>query len=503
MSILTPKNEGDRRVLLLETEDDRFEDQGVANILNVTPQTVQRDQQFVMSAISQIAVKIRDGHVQVIRFRGKKISEKQVSQRQVINYEVAGWAKYNKGLAPGSLRIYTSHFIGSCSVDLPDVKCTVLINIKPRFGDAVLSYLLQYTAGLTLLPSGLDRLKASDSGAWWLIVLLWKAALERALSTNHIPMSYVQCEENLTALRGRLTFPQHLTKNLVMKNRLFCRYSRFTADNVINRTVRYSYQLLLSGSGRDLVAGLGAYDEKLAAFGVAYLPVDPGDIDKIVYTRINENYRLFMEISQALIRHQSVAGDSQVNLKQSVSYFIDIAELWEEYIFETLRRNLPGGYSVTCPNHLDQQEVLIDGDPPRTIRPDILVWKGSKLVAILDAKYKRKERLWDVDMADIHQMTTYLSHYEQNGPLLGIFVCPKEIAIDGPEGELPTLHYYRKRDKFKIGLLHLNLPKNDELQTEDHSDKKARNDQYLVESCREFEKRFVAKLCSLIEGQVK
>jgi 5-methylcytosine-specific restriction endonuclease McrBC regulatory subunit McrC len=111
------------------------------------------------------------------------------------------------------------------------------------------------------------------------------------------------------------------------------------------------------------------------------------------------------------------------------SFFIDMAELWENYLLAVLKRHLPD-YEVVSPNS-SGGDWLLEGQK-RSIRPDLLIRRKSskQIAAVLDAKFKSYTQIGayekgGVSRADLYQMGTYLYHYSSPGqPMLGLFVSP-------------------------------------------------------------------------------
>ncbi|MFP4487428.1 MAG: 5-methylcytosine restriction system specificity protein McrC [Campylobacterales bacterium] len=80
-------------------------------------------------------------------------------------------------------------------------------------------------------------------------------------------------------------------------------------------------------------------------------------------------------------------------------------------------------------------------DGSREIRPDIIIEKDAKTVAVLDAKYKWYKQIgkngnsdYSVSRDDLYQMTTYLYHYgKENLNIVGLFISPIEQSIEAPK----------------------------------------------------------------------
>src|SRR5205823_1837336 len=64
------------------------------------------------------------------------------------------------------------------------------------------------------------------------------------------------------------------------------------------------------------------------------------------------------------------------------------------------------------------------------LKPDILVRRAGRVVAVIDAKYKRlvntRERPDGVDRGDLYQLVSYLAHFGSDGKAPGALVYPRD-----------------------------------------------------------------------------
>ena len=228
---------------------------------------------------------------------------------------------------------------------------------------------------------------------------------------------------------------------------------------------------------------IAGYDDRLAAFGVKHRDVRPDEIDRIRYTRMSESYRPLMQVSKAIIRRFG-ASRSDSGLGES-SFFIDVAEIWENYLEAILKRYLPPTYRVINPNNTGGQWLFVD--ERREIRPDLIIENTAGIpVAVLDAKFKAyttvgKHEVGGVSREDLFQMATYLYHYgeDPNTPLLGLFISPTEVS------EAPCR--LETRRNHRIGVLNFDLAQWDDRPFE-------------LTAIRAQEKKFAEQLQELVES---
>lgn len=376
-------------------------------------------------------------------------------------------------------KLYTSHYIGFCSVNGVDIV------IKPRFG--FFNHLISYACSIYVPNAESSITSNKTSKNYWLIALLWKAVLQRAIAVGQIPKEYKTENKNLRYYKGRLDIAKQIRVNLTNASRFYCSYRKLTSDNTINRAIRHAYKILCDKKMGSVVNDVREYDDKLAMFGVSNSPINISDIENIKYTRMTEIYRPVMQFCRAIIQQNLSESSIQTHNKTSVAYFIDMAELWEIYLLKKLEANFPD-YEVYSPN-LREREFLME-DNYREVRPDLVIADkntGNPLI-ILDAKYKNYTSLGNysrkstVSREDLYQMTTYLHRFMKAGKGYGIFVSP---ANQEKENDVHKIIGCEQ----SIGLVNLNL-------------QELLEDKQSV-SAKEIEKReeiFINKIKSLLES---
>ena len=407
-----------------------------------------KESPFWRSAIDSLQRQFDVGDIKVLSLRNTVITD-CLDGLPVWYRTESAWRKSSQ-TSEEIIKFYTSHYIGNCILN------GVSIKINPRFGGALFNHILQYACNIYLPKGCTFYAEGNAENAYWLIGLLWKAILERALNFGQIPKEYKSETKNIKTFKGRLNIQKHIKANIVDQSRFYCKYRKLTMDNVINQTIRYTHSILKKkGIGKGL-NNIASYDEKLESFGVSCFEINPSDIDKVKYTKMNIVYKPVLEFSKAIILHHFAETKSDVSKQAEAAFFIDMAELWEMYLLRILQNNLSDDYSVYSPN-LSTGSFLLEDDF-RSIRPDIIIEKDHRIVMIIDAKYKRYKTLGKtaqdssaVSREDLYQMTTYLYHYgKADKPIYGIFVSPADYEYEEPKSfEHNSLH--------KIGLVNMEI----------------------------------------------
>jgi 5-methylcytosine-specific restriction enzyme subunit McrC len=418
-----------------------------------------------------------------------------------VNYEIKEICKcYAKGITvPYEIKFRVSHYIGNytTNVSVNGKSEQVSIQIKPRWGDGrMLVYMLRHAFDLVVPIDAWSSAKHHKIGSEWLLVMLWKCAFDQAIKLACIPRAYQRVEKNSRFFRGRLNVLENIRKNLTDRSRFYCSWAPLTMDVAINRTIRRVYNILQNETNSQyglFLKDVSAHDNYLGSLGVQSSTIRQKDIDKIQYTRMNEAYRPLMQISRAIIgKLGGVEGSSQEE-PNAMSYFIDIAEIWENYLLSVMRKHLEPEYTVIAPNETGGDVLFNNGF--RSIRPDFLLKKKGKIVAVLDAKYKnyrrfgRIEESGSVKRADLYQMITYLHHYASvSDNVAGLFVAP----VSSEHTEIVQL---RRHENQRVGVLNLDISKF----IEDREDKKNQSEHEEKEKEKNFDRELKRKEIEFVE----
>lgn len=383
----------------------------------------------VLQAAERLSSQVESGHVTCCSLNGRRRPVPLDGVLHCSPTRTECFGQYGSNRRVKELSFTTSHYVGEACVRSDCDQIRFVIN--PRMGAAIWSHLLA-EATRVYLPERLTSVAGQqEDGSAWLLLMMWRSAFERAIRQASVPKAYVQTEENMRCFRGRLNVPRHISLNIADQSRFFCSYKPLTFDNAINRTIRCVYRVLsASRIPASALVSIAEYDSRLASFGVENRPVSDREIASFKYTKMTEPYRAVMELSRVILRGYG-AGEMEGG-GDGPSYFIDVAEIWENYLMGVLKRRIPE-YTFVSPNEEGGCKLFEDA---REIRPDFMVYRNGKLIAIMDAKYKRYNKIGRyaiedhaVSREDLYQMSTYLYRFgSSNEPLAGIFLSPFSVG---------------------------------------------------------------------------
>lgn len=319
------------------------------------------------------------------------------------------------------------------------------LEIRPRLAPEHLADLLE-TALNVIIPTRSGRLRQSSLIVPMLLAIVWCRELDTA--TRHgLPFLRKEIDHEGLYVRGRLL--QERSRKLRQRGKVAVasRTSYRSLDNDIAKSLVCAQRSLkrMLGSGSWMTPRAKEIMPHLWA-AVGPRPDLPTlrDLRSIAYTPIRRPYRPLVEHSWGIASGRGVnaagSGDSE-------GLLLDMAELWEIYVFRCVQMAAPLGQEVAHTakaTDLDQHLYTSIGEPSirmGSLLPDVLVTEKTKPTAVFDAKYKlivdRAEAPEGVARDDRYQLAGYLSTLEPEAiePLLGALVFP--AALDGHGRETP------------------------------------------------------------------
>jgi 5-methylcytosine-specific restriction enzyme subunit McrC len=228
--------------------------------------------------------------------------------------------------------------------------------------------------------------------------------------------SYVDEEDNLAAVRGRINFAEDVRRNYVLRHRTYCRYSDFTWDIPENQILRQVAHLLTGWRfRRELRLRLGRIDAALADVTPTILPASI--LSQFRYNRVNDDYRQLHRLCQLFLEGASLSED--IGPFDFRTFLLDMNRLFEEFVTQILRDRARGGITVgsQIPVHLGHDRKVL-------MRPDIVVRREAAVALVADCKYKRVEPE-EFKNHDHYQLLAYCT---ATGVRRGLLVYPLHVG---------------------------------------------------------------------------
>jgi 5-methylcytosine-specific restriction enzyme subunit McrC len=218
---------------------------------------------------------------------------------------------------------------------------------------------------------------------------------------------YRQEQGNLTALKGRILFQQHLAKNLIHRERFFTEHTVYNRNNPFNQILRAALDVLARVSTNPHLAAM-ARTYLLSFEDADAISVCENTFARLHHTRNTERYHRALQLAKLIILNYS--PDVRSGREDVLAILFDMNTLFERYVFAHLRR-----YEASHPARAIKfkpqahKTFWTTEQMRKSIRPDIVAEIGfgpTRERMILDTKWKIPLNRRPAD-ADLHQMHSY------------------------------------------------------------------------------------------------
>ncbi|MDE0281917.1 MAG: McrC family protein [Gammaproteobacteria bacterium] len=254
------------------------------------------------------------------------------------------------------------------------------------------------------------------------------------LTRRELARCYVPIEENLTCLRGRILFREHVHVNLVNRARFFVSYDELSVNRPANRLIHSTliklHPWVSSNRNRQSLR------ELMTVF--ADVPQSMNLHDDWRKHHINRSmlhYTPVMSWVRLFLFNQGLATFSGPHA--NVSLLFPMEQVFEDFVTYSFRR-YQNDFTVFRQGP-QRHMARIDNRKAFTLKPDLSLMDQDRIVFILDAKWKHINSLDDdpkhgIEQSDVYQLYAYAKAYECDVvalvyPRTRIFCQPLEYRI--------------------------------------------------------------------------
>jgi 5-methylcytosine-specific restriction enzyme subunit McrC len=218
---------------------------------------------------------------------------------------------------------------------------------------------------------------------------------------------YRQTRGNLPALKGRILFQQHLSRNLVHRERFFTEHEFYDRNNRFNQILRVALDVLARVSANPHLAAL-ARSLSIAFEDVDDIIVTERTFTRLPHTRNTERYRRALQLGRLIILNYS--PDVQSGREDVLAILFDMNCLFERFVYAQLKQAEARQpcHSITFKAQVSRRFWMADRIR-KSVRPDIIAQIGTSSKReriILDTKWKIPGDGRPSD-SDLHQMHSY------------------------------------------------------------------------------------------------
>lgn len=291
-----------------------------------------------------------------------------------------------------------------------------------------LIHMLAVTYDLPIEAGTMTQLGWQRETVLELLIRLFAVKLTDAVRQGR-PRHYLEHEDDLPALRGRLDVTRQFSTLAVSPQKLACRFDALSPDIALNQVMRAAVSKLTRVTA--------APDNQRTLRELAFVYADVADVppialrwDRIVLDRTNRRWRDLLSLARLFLsdRHQQTSA----GIIDGHALLFEMNVLFERYVERILSRAL-AGTDFRLSSQGGHRDCLYEGDIGRfRTRPDLIIRKGERITLIIDTKWKRMTPRIDdpkqgVSQADVYQLMAYCRLYD----------CPKVMLLYPHHGDLP------------------------------------------------------------------
>ena len=259
-----------------------------------------------------------------------------------------------------------------------------------------------------------------------------------------IKSDYVELEDNLKFLKGKLKISEQIRKNIVHKERFYVCYQEFSTDRAENRLIKSALEFLYrrsksSRNQRLIREYLFIFDEISSSSDIN------ADFSRLKLNRQTKHYEQALLWGKIFLQNKSFSPYKGNEI--AFALLFDMNKLFESYVGNFIKKKRADVSLQHSEKH------LVEEPKGFRLRPDIFL-EGE---FIADTKWKIVKSKDDISQADLYQLYAYGKKYDC-GKLYLIY--PK---INGAKQEPMKFKY---DDKMQLEILYFDLENdsyNDEL----------------------------------------
>lgn len=219
---------------------------------------------------------------------------------------------------------------------------------------------------------------------------------------------YYKETRNVTALKGKLEFAGHISKNLIHKERFYTTHQIYDKDHQIHQILNLALTIIEQLSkGSYLYAKCKSVQLNFPE--VSEIKCTAATFDKLKLNRKSIPYTNALEIARLIILNY--APNISSGSERMLALLFDMNNLWEEYILVQLKKACQNtSYKVTGQESKGFWANM-------TLRPDIVISQNDKTEIIIDTKWKQIDGN-KPSINDLRQMYVYNDHWASKMAIL-------------------------------------------------------------------------------------
>jgi 5-methylcytosine-specific restriction enzyme subunit McrC len=280
-----------------------------------------------------------------------------------------------------------------------------------------LLYLLHYCYDIPIYESEIAHMQSRKANWFEILTFMFTRTLQDIFKKG-AQKQYISVEENLPYFKGKCLIQKHIAVNSFKKHLFYVNYDEFSLDILLNQVLKFVVnKLKLRSQDLENRRNLHILDQEMDDISLVSNPVPL--LDKVIFTRLNENYRPVFNLAKMFIEGNVV--ETSVGSTGAFAFTFDMNLLFERFIARFLKEHRES----ILPDHLQNcgiysqaggKELARNSKDGKVfwLRPDILIEEKGQAKLIIDTKYKKlkkEDRKLGISISDMYQMAAYASRY--------------------------------------------------------------------------------------------
>lgn len=310
------------------------------------------------------------------------------------------------------------------------VRCGGLeVRVAPKVGAVRVLELLARARGIRNLQVDAERLGlADDVDLSVVLAVLFEREAQSSLALRP-PRGYRTEDQSLPVVRGRIRLVDQHLRRFGALTPIEVTVDEWTLDTDENRRLRAATRALLDlpGIPKPVTAGLRRVDRMLHGVQV---PPRGSRLAPWTPTRLNAHLHRLLHLADLVL----AGGSVEHRAGEVVAHGFALNMAW---VFESLLWRLLDECAQADVRGLrwrGQRSYPLDDDGVLTVRPDLLLMDGTRVLAVADTKYKLLDDSGAIPNADAYQLVTYSTRFGlARGALVYADTAPpvRQLAIRG------------------------------------------------------------------------
>jgi 5-methylcytosine-specific restriction enzyme subunit McrC len=223
---------------------------------------------------------------------------------------------------------------------------------------------------------------------------------------------YKAVNEDLPALRGRISWPRQASVLLGRCDRIACAYDEFTADVPHNQVLKCALKAVnLSRSGH-----LSRRSGALLSHFEDVSDVAPASIRGTASTRDRQSRRYETCLEWAWIVLDALSPSLRHGLHSAPSLLFDMNKVFEAIAARCVSAEARANGTYVSLQDTSHHLGTYGIHPVTQLRPDLVLRDEGRQIAVADAKWKRLERdsrgVPNIDGHDVYQLLAYAAAFD-------------------------------------------------------------------------------------------